>query len=125
MDEGDLEAVVRGYSSSSDVFSGKSSGEFSPSFCPPVQTASFYGQEMETTGLDELGVLYKPFYPSSTQNLTKSVSVPEDSKCFQDDKKQRTYGCLLANGSKFNRIRIPGSWKRSVIVEVLDVLEKC
>ncbi|KAF8047424.1 hypothetical protein N665_3032s0001 [Sinapis alba] len=108
MDEGDLEAIVRGYSSSSDAFSGKSSGGFSPSFCLPVVTASFYEQEMETTGLDELGVLYKPFYPSSTN----SVSVPEDSRCFRDDKKKRTHGCLLANGSKVNHIRIPESkWK--------------
>ncbi|CAN6987045.1 hypothetical protein IGI04_001323 [Brassica rapa subsp. trilocularis] len=111
MDEGDLKAVVRGYSSSSDVFSGKSSDEFSPSFCLPIETASLYEQEAEKIGLDELGVLYKPFYPSSTQTLTNSVSVPEDSRCFRDDKKQRTHGCLLASGSRVNRIRIPESWK--------------
>ncbi|CAF2071115.1 unnamed protein product [Brassica oleracea var. botrytis] len=111
MDEGDLEAVVRGYSSCSDAFSGKSSGGFSPSFCLPVETASLYEEEMETTGLDELGVLYKPFYTSSTQTLTNPVSVSEDSGRSRDGKKQRTHGCLLANGSRVNRIRIPESWK--------------
>lgn len=114
MDEGDLEAVVKGYSCS-----GESSGGLSPSFCLPADTASLYEHEMETTGLDELGVLYKPFYPSSTQTLTNSVSVPKDSR---DDKK--THGCLLANGSRADQIRILESKvKRSVIIEVTEVIE--
>ncbi|CAH8352123.1 unnamed protein product [Eruca vesicaria subsp. sativa] len=101
MDEGDLEAIVRGYSGS---------GESSDGFCLPFETASFYEPEMETTGLDELGELYKPFYPFSTQTiLTNSVSVPEDSRSFQVDKKQRTHGCLLSNGSRVDHIRIPES----------------
>ena len=125
MDEGDLEAVVRGYSSCSDAFSGKSSGGFSPSFCLPVETASLYEEEMETTGLDELGELYKPFYSFSTQIiLTSSVSVPEDSRIFRDDKKQRTHGCLQSNGSRVDHVRITKSKskKRLVILEVLEVL---
>ncbi|ESQ54995.1 hypothetical protein EUTSA_v10025799mg [Eutrema salsugineum] len=111
MDEGDLEAIVRGYSGSGDAFSGESSGGFSPPFCLPNETASFYEPEMETTGLDELGELYKPFYPFSTQTiLTSSVSVPEDSRSFRDDKKQqRPRGCLLSNGSRADHIRIPES----------------
>ncbi|KAF8077325.1 hypothetical protein N665_1046s0013 [Sinapis alba] len=101
MDEGDLEAIVRGYSGS---------GESSGGFCLPFETASFYEPEMETTGLDELGELYKPFYPFSTQTiLTSSVSVPEDSRSFQDDKKQRPHGSLLSNGSRVDHIRIPES----------------
>ncbi|XP_023635089.1 probable WRKY transcription factor 29 [Capsella rubella] len=111
MDEGDLEAIVRGYSGSGDAFSGESSGGFSPSFCLPMETSSFYEPDMETTGLDELGELYKPFYPFSTQTIltTSSVSVPEDSRSFLDDKKQRTHGCLLSNGSRVDHIRIPES----------------
>nr|QIN97401.1 WRKY64 transcription factor [Isatis tinctoria] len=108
MDEGELEAIVRGYSGSGEAFSGESSGGYSPSFCLP--TESFYEPEMETTGLDELGELYKPFYPFSTQTiLTSSVSVPEDSRSFRDDKKQRTHVCLLSNGSRVDHIRIPES----------------
>ncbi|CAN8230862.1 unnamed protein product [Cochlearia groenlandica] len=85
--EGELESIVRGYS-------GESSGGFSPSFCLPVETASFYEPEMETTALDELGELYKPFYPFSTTQttLTSSSYVHEDSISFQDDvKKQRPH----------------------------------
>ncbi|KFK28904.1 hypothetical protein AALP_AA7G063500 [Arabis alpina] len=105
MDEGDLEAIVRGYSGS-----GESSGGFSPPFCLPFETASFYEPEMETTGLDELGELYKPFYPFSTQTIvTSSISVPEDSRSFRGDKKQRTHGCLLSNGSRVDHMRIPES----------------
>ncbi|KAG2243928.1 hypothetical protein Bca52824_094238 [Brassica carinata] len=101
VDEGDLEAIVRGYSGS---------GESSGGFCLPFETASFYEPEMETTGLDELGELYKPFYPFSTQTiLTSSVSVPEDARSFRDDKKQRQHGCLLSNRSRVDHIRIPES----------------
>jgi WRKY transcription factor 29 len=120
MDEGDLEAIVRGYSGSGDAFSGESSGTFSPSFCLPMETSSFYEPEMETSGLDELGELYKPFYPFSTQTiLTSSVSLPEDSKPFRDDKKQRSHGCLLSNGSRADHIRISESKskKRSVFLK--------
>ncbi|CAA7037460.1 unnamed protein product [Microthlaspi erraticum] len=111
MDEGDLQAIVRGYSGSGDAFSGESSGGVSPSFCLPMEMASFYEPEMETTGLDELGELYKPFYPFSTQTiLTSSVSVPDDSRSFRDEKKQRAHGgCLLSNGSRVDHIRIPES----------------
>ncbi|CAH8275597.1 unnamed protein product [Arabidopsis lyrata] len=108
MDEGDLEAIVRGYSGSGSAFSGESSSGFSPSFCLPMETSSFYEPEIETTGLDELGELYRPFYPFSTQTiLTSSVSLPEDSRSFRDDKKQRSHGCLLSNGSRVDHIRIP------------------
>ncbi|CAH8360146.1 unnamed protein product [Eruca vesicaria subsp. sativa] len=108
MEEGDLEAIVKGYSCSGDAFSGESSGGFSPSFCLPDDTANcLYEHEMDTTGLDELGELYKPFYPCCTQNLTNSVSVPKD------DKKQLTHGCLLANGSRADHIRIPESKAKS------------
>ncbi|CAF1711305.1 unnamed protein product [Brassica oleracea var. botrytis] len=110
MDEGDLEAIVRGYLGSGDAFSGESSGGFSPPFCLPIETASFYEPEMETTGLDELGELYKPFYPFASQTiLTSSVSVPGDSRSFRDDKKQRTHSCLQSNGSRVDHIRIPVS----------------
>lgn len=122
MDEGDLEAIVRGYSGSGDAFSGDSSGGFSPSFCFPMETSSFYEPEMETNGLDELGELYKPFYPFSTQTvLTSSVSIPEESRSFRDEKKQRTHGCLLSNGSRVDHIRIPESKskKRSVFLKFL------
>ena len=122
MDEGDLEAIVRGYLGSGDAFSGESSGGFSPPFCLPIETASFYEPEMETTGLDELGELYKPFYPFASQTiLTSSVSVPGDSRSFRDDKKQRTHSCLQSNGSRVDHIRIPvsKSKKRSVILENL------
>ncbi|CAH2078167.1 unnamed protein product [Thlaspi arvense] len=121
MDEGDLELIVRGYSGSGDAFSGESSGGFSPSFCLPTETASFYEPEMETTGLDELGELYKPFYPFSTQPiLTSSVSAPEDSNNFRDEKKQRTHACLLSNESRVDHIRIPESKskKRSVFLKL-------
>lgn len=75
-----------------------------------METSSFYEPEMETSGLDELGELYKPFYPFSTQTiLTSSVSLPEDSKPFRDDKKQRSHGCLLSNGSRADHIRISES----------------
>ncbi|KAL0727196.1 hypothetical protein Bca4012_023289 [Brassica carinata] len=113
MDEGDLEAVVKGYSCS-----GESSGGFSPSFCLPADTASLYEHEMETTGLDELGELYKPFYPSSTQTLTNSVSVPKDSR---DDKK--TNGCLLAKGSRADHIRILESKAKSKKNQLKRVVE--
>lgn len=110
MDEGDLESIVRGYSGSGDAF------------CLPFEPASFYEPEMETTGLDELGELYKPFYPFSSQTiLTSSISVPEDSRSFRADKKQRTHGCLLSNGSRVDHIRIPESKskKRSVFLKFL------
>ncbi|KAF3590756.1 hypothetical protein DY000_02027166 [Brassica cretica] len=101
MDEGDLEAIVRGYSGS---------GESSGGSCLPFEAASSYEPEMETTGLDELGELYKPFYPFSTQTiLTSSVSVPEDSRSFRDDKEQRRHGCLLSNGSRVDHVRITES----------------
>lgn len=120
MDEGDLEAIVRGYSGSGSAFSGESSSGFSPSFCLPMETSSFYEPEIETTGLDELGELYRPFYPFSTQTiLTSSVSLPEGSRSFRDDKKQRSHGCLLSNGSRVDHIRIPEtkSKKRSVFLK--------
>ncbi|KAF2530501.1 hypothetical protein F2Q70_00032968 [Brassica cretica] len=101
MDEGDLEAIVKGYSGS---------GESSGGSYLPFEVASFYEPEMETTGLDELGELYKPFYPFSTQTiLTSSVSVPEDSRSFRDDKEQRRHGCLLSNGSRVDHVRITES----------------
>lgn len=112
MDEGDLEAIVRGYSGS-----GESSGGFSPPFCLPFETASFYEPEMETTGLDELGELYKPFYPFSTQTiLTSSISVPDDSRSFRGDKKQRPHGCLLSNGSRVDHLRITESKSKKRLV---------
>lgn len=107
MDEGDLEAIVRGYSGS---------GESSGGSYLPFETASFYEPEMETTGLDELGELYKPFYPFSTQTiLTSSVSVPEDSRSFRDDKKQRS-------GSRVDHVRITESKSKKRLVILLEVL---
>ena len=108
-----------------DVPGYSGSGERSGGSCLPFETASFYEPEMETTGLDELGELYKPFYSFSTQIiLTSSVSVPEDSRIFRDDKKQRTHGCLQSNGSRVDHVRITKSKskKRLVILEVLEVL---
>lgn len=114
MDEGDLEAIVRGYSGS---------GESSGGSYLPFEAASFYEPEMETTGLDELGELYKPFYPFSTQTiLTSSVSVPKDSRSFGDDKKQRRHGCLLSNGSRVDHVRITESKSKKRLVILLEVL---
>ncbi|XP_010541208.1 PREDICTED: probable WRKY transcription factor 29 [Tarenaya hassleriana] len=101
MDEGDLQAIVRGYSGAGITSSGENSGEFLP-YSLPHETALFY--ETESTGLDELGELYKPFYPFSTQTiLTNSVSVPEDSRSFRDGTKQLSHDCLFSDGSKADR----------------------
>ncbi|WZZ74357.1 hypothetical protein YC2023_085727 [Brassica napus] len=109
-DKQEREIWVRWLIWTNDVPGYSGSGERSGGSCLPFETASFYEPEMETTGLDELGELYKPFYSFSTQIiLTSSVSVPEDSRIFRDDKKQRTHGCLQSNGSRVDHVRITKS----------------